>query len=301
MDTQKEVRDMYNSIPFPDYGDAPLEKDYVKAKQYIDVVLGFNGRGFSVYQDKDVLDAGCGTGRESMYIASQGGRVTAFDMTEGSLEVAELQAGKHDFKHPIKFVNGSVLDMPFEDETFDIVLSSGVIHHTLYPEKAFSELARVLKPNGYLILFVYNTWAHVIPNLRREIVSLFAGKDIHKRAALAKKLYPFYTRKMKLASVYDEFSHPHKSEHGISEVLSWFSEHGIQYEGLYPRPGFKGFYETLRGRFEYVRTGQFRPIGQSSRITPFNRITSSVLLFLLGFRAYSGGYRFIGVKQRRGI
>lgn len=67
--------------------------------------------------------------------------------------------------------------MPFEDETFEIILPSGVIHHTLYPEKALSELARVLKPNGYLILLVYSRWAHVIPNLRRGLMAFFPGKS----------------------------------------------------------------------------------------------------------------------------
>jgi ubiquinone/menaquinone biosynthesis C-methylase UbiE len=298
MGIEEEIVGMYNQLPFPDYGDNPLDDEYVSQKQFIDLILGFNGHGYSVYKDKSVLDAGCGTGRESMYLALQGAKVTAIDIADSSLKVANEQARKHEFRYDISFMKSSVLDMPFEDNQFDIVLSSGVIHHTLYPEKAFSELVRVLKPNGYIILFVYNNFAHMIPNLRRGIVNIFAGEDIHKRVDLAKKLFPGYLKRCNAARIYDEFAHPHKSEHSIAEVLSWFYRFGIRYLSVYPKFVFQGFYYTRKGNTIYKQTGRFIRIDDKfSNPNLLNRLSSGLLQLLRGYRAYSGGYRFLGTKK----
>jgi len=298
MNIQEEVVDMYTQVPFPDYGDDPLETSYVKRKNYIDLVLYFKGRGYSIYQDKAVLEAGCGTGRESMYLASNGARLTAIDITERSLNVAKQEAARFDFRHNIRFMKASVLDMPFGSGTFDIVLSSGVIHHTAEPERAFSELTRVLTPGGYLILFVYNNFAHIIPNLRRKIVTTFAGNDPHKRANLAQKVFPRYLKNSNLARVYDEFGHPHKSEHSIKQVLSWFHKYRIRYESVYPKFGFRGYLRTYKQRATYMRTNQFVPLNpRLNKPTAVNQIFSNVTQLVAGCRAYSGGYRFIGVKN----
>src|SRR3990172_9095253 len=106
-------------------------------------------------------------------------------------------------------MKASVFNIPLDDDYFDIVISSGVIHHTENPEKAFAELVRVLKPKGYLILYVYNNFAHIIPNIRRKIVNMFAGDDIHKRVKIAQRIFSRYLRNKNLSSIYDEFGNPH--------------------------------------------------------------------------------------------
>lgn len=298
MKIQDKVIDMYNQIPYPDYGDKALTKDYVTSKEYIDLVLSFKGKNSNVYKDKAVLEGGCGTGRESMYLASKGAKLTSIDLTDKSIETAMIQAKQYSFKHKIKFKKASVLELPFKDNSFDIVLSSGVAHHTNDPERAFSELARTLKPNGYMIFYVYNNFAHVVSNFRRRIVFLFAGDDIHKRVIIAKRLFPFYTRKQPLATTYDEFAHPHKSEHSISEIINWFNKYNIEYESVYPKLGFKGAYLTRKYQKDFFRKGRFKAVPQKfNKISFMNKFTSSFFQFLYGFKAYSGGYRFVGIKK----
>jgi len=291
---------LYNLTPFPEYYDSPLDDEYVSQKQYIDLTLGCNARGYSIYEDKPVLGAGCGTGRESMYLALQGAKVTAIDIADDSLKIAKEQARRHKFRYDINFVKSSVLDMPFEDNQFDIVLSSGIIMVTHSSEKAFSELVRVLKPNGYIILFVYNNFAHIIPNLRGKIVTVFAGKEIHKRVTIAKRFFPGYTKRRDSAGTYDEFAHRHKSEHSISEVLSWFHKFDIKYVSVIPKFefGFRGFYYARKGYTLYKKTGHFTQINAKLNNPIFlNRLSSSLLQLLLGYRAYSEGYRFLGIKK----
>jgi ubiquinone/menaquinone biosynthesis C-methylase UbiE len=294
---EDKVTEMYNQIPYPEYGDYALTDDYLKKKEYIDLVLGFDELYDQVYKDRKVLEGGCGTGRESMYLAYKGSNLTAIDITDKSLQTAKDQSKKYTFKYEINFQKTSVLSLPFENESFDVVISSGVIHHTKDPKKAFSELSRVLKKDGLIILYVYNNYAHFFSNLRRRIVNLFAGDDIHKRVYIAKKFFPRYTHLQTLATTYDEFGHPHKSEHSIREVLNWFKEHGIEYKSTYPKLGFRGALITKKGwnKFQkgYKENTLYTKHNNPNAIKIFS---SEIFQLLYGLKAYSGGYRFVGKK-----
>lgn len=102
---------------------------------------------------KDLLDAGSGTGWFSKEAVSRGAKVVSLDVGENIL----AQVAK---KCDSKRVVGSVLDMPFENESFDIVISTEVIEHTADPKKAVQEMHRVLKKNGVLVLTVPNKIWH---------------------------------------------------------------------------------------------------------------------------------------------
>lgn len=98
---------------------------------------------------KAVLDAGCGTGWFSKGAADRGAKVTSMDLGENLLE----QVAK---KCDSKRVVGSILEMPFEKDQFDYVVSSEVIEHTPDPYQAFNEIYRVLKPGGTMVLSTPN-------------------------------------------------------------------------------------------------------------------------------------------------
>ncbi len=100
-------------------------------------------------QGKKVLDAGCGTGFFSQKAAERGALVTSMDLGENLL----AQVAK---KCDSTRVVGSILEMPFENNTFDIVVSSEVIEHIPTPLKAIDEIHRVLKPGGTLVLSTPN-------------------------------------------------------------------------------------------------------------------------------------------------
>lgn len=100
-------------------------------------------------QGKQVLDAGCGTGWFSMAASKAGAVVTSMDLGEKLLSQVQK-------KCDTKRVVGSVLDMPFKNDTFDFIISSEVIEHTPSPNTAICEMYRVLKPGGTLILSTPN-------------------------------------------------------------------------------------------------------------------------------------------------
>jgi SAM-dependent methyltransferase len=99
-----------------------------------------------------VLDLGSGAGTDSLVAAQmvgETGRVTGVDMTPEMLEKAGAAAAEMGVTN-VDFVEGEAEHLPFDDETFDVVISNGVID--LIPDKdaVFAELNRVLVPGGRL-------------------------------------------------------------------------------------------------------------------------------------------------------
>lgn len=103
-----------------------------------------------------VLDAGSGTGIVTLgfYQAGFCPRTTvALDLSFNSLEIAREQFAKDEMtdEKNIRAVQGNILQLPFTDETFDLVLTCGVLEYVRL-EEGLAELARVLKPGAKLIL-----------------------------------------------------------------------------------------------------------------------------------------------------
>jgi arsenite methyltransferase len=97
-----------------------------------------------------VLDVGCGAGTDTLVAAQMvapEGRVTGIDMTPEMIAKARSAAAEMGATN-VQFVDGDVERLPFGDESFDVVISNGVID--LIPDKdaVFSELGRVLRPGG---------------------------------------------------------------------------------------------------------------------------------------------------------
>lgn len=79
------------------------------------------------------------------------GTVTGIDMTEEQVEKARNLAVNNGF-HNVEFRQGYIENLPFEDESFDAVISNGVINLSAEKGRVFEEVSRVLKPDGRLAL-----------------------------------------------------------------------------------------------------------------------------------------------------
>ena len=94
-----------------------------------------------------VLDLGCGSGMDTFIAALKAGRsgyVTGVDMTDEQLKKANRLIEKFQLGN-ISFVKGKIEELEFDDATFDLVISNGVINLCPDKPKVFSEVARVLK------------------------------------------------------------------------------------------------------------------------------------------------------------
>ncbi len=98
-------------------------------------------------KDMQVLEVATGTGLVARAIADCVKSIEATDFSEEMIATAKRT------KHPsnIKFSCADMFDLPFEDNQFDTVIASNVLHIIPEPEKAMQEIRRVLKPNGLLI------------------------------------------------------------------------------------------------------------------------------------------------------
>jgi SAM-dependent methyltransferase len=123
-----------------------------------DVISRFVGVGnpFRIRPAKpgdQVLDAGCGSGFDAFIaacMAGVSGRAIGLDLTAEMLAVPRSAA--ESFRNGnVEFLEGSLEELPFDDGTFDLVISNGVLN--LVPDKqtAFMELARVIRPEGALV------------------------------------------------------------------------------------------------------------------------------------------------------
>jgi 2-polyprenyl-6-hydroxyphenyl methylase/3-demethylubiquinone-9 3-methyltransferase len=98
---------------------------------------------------RELLDAGCGTGLFSQVAEERGAIVTSVDVGESLL--AEVAKKSHSRR-----IVGSVMDLPFPDRSFDVVICTEVIEHTVDPRRGVTEVARVLRPGGTLVLTTPN-------------------------------------------------------------------------------------------------------------------------------------------------
>lgn len=99
--------------------------------------------------ETDFLEIGCGNGEVAKYIAkTYRGSVTGIDVDPEQVKIAR----KNDDNIPhLKFVEADSTDLPFKDDSFDVVLSFGVLHHIDNWKGALEEIKRVLKSGGYFI------------------------------------------------------------------------------------------------------------------------------------------------------
>lgn len=114
---------------------------------------GFEGtlkllRKFNLPPSCRILEVGCGTGRTACYLASLGHSVTGLDQNRIMLEKANKRAELEQVE--VNWREGSVLNLPFEEGSFDVVFAESVTLFT-HPEQAMAEYARVLVPGGKLL------------------------------------------------------------------------------------------------------------------------------------------------------
>ena len=116
-----------------------------------------NGVSLDSIKGKTVVDVGCGGGRYSVAWKLLGAKeVVGFDVSATGIADARrrVEAAKID---GVIFQEGNVLSLPFCENSFDIVYSNGVLHHTTDWQTGVSELTRILKPEGL-------GWLYLIEN-----------------------------------------------------------------------------------------------------------------------------------------
>jgi len=113
---------------------------------------------FAQHHGESVLEIGAGLGTDLAQFATHGAATTDLDLSSGHLEHAQRNFALRGLSG--EFRQGDAEHLPFDDATFDVVYSNGVIHHTPNAARVVHEIHRVLKPGGKAIVMVYaeNSW-----------------------------------------------------------------------------------------------------------------------------------------------
>lgn len=144
---------------------------------------------------KTVLEYGCGPGSQAFSLAKAGAKVTAIDISDVAIEQGKQEADRQ--KVEIDFFVMDAEELTFDDQSFDRVCGSGILHH-LDLERCFKELRRVLKQGGSGIFFEPMGYNPVI-NLYRKMTPDLRTDDEH----------PLLLKDFKLAKSYFEEVSPH--------------------------------------------------------------------------------------------
>jgi ubiquinone/menaquinone biosynthesis C-methylase UbiE len=112
---------------------------------------------FETWRDKKVLEIGCGIGTDTINFARHGASVVAVDLSERSLDIARRRAEVFGFQDRIRFYRGSAEELRsiVPVESFDLIYSFGVIHHTPQPDRLIQELTHFSRPGTTLKIMVY--------------------------------------------------------------------------------------------------------------------------------------------------
>lgn len=109
---------------------------------------------FDNFRDKRLLEIGCGLGTDLLQFARGGAQVTGVDLTPASIELVKMRFALE--KLPVDAQVADAERLPFADNSFDVVYSFGVLHHTPNTQKAIDEVHRVLKPGGHIVIMLYH-------------------------------------------------------------------------------------------------------------------------------------------------
>ena len=167
---ETEVKDMYRHVALEEEADLHFElgRDLAEHLGYSRELLAaipaaalasFAGVGHhldlaALQPGEEVLDLGSGSGTDvfcGAVLVGESGRVVGVDITDEQLLKARRLRDEAGLLH-VDFVESHIEDLPFEDASFDAVISNGVINLSLLKGRVFAEAARVLRPGGRLAL-----------------------------------------------------------------------------------------------------------------------------------------------------
>jgi SAM-dependent methyltransferase len=202
---------------------------------------------------KLVLDVGCGMGRFAEVATRFGARVVGVDLSAAA-EVAAKNLADRDF---VAF-QADVFALPFAPESFDIIYSIGVLHHTPDCEAAVKALDKYLKPGGLLVVWLYsgyNKW-YRFSDLWRRYTHKMKPETLHgilkvavpffynlqqglKRvpligrpaAGLVHHVFPVNRQKdpeARMLDTFDWYSPKYQSKHTYEQVFKWYEAMGME-------------------------------------------------------------------------
>jgi SAM-dependent methyltransferase len=249
------VKAFYEENPFPSYDGVEDFGNLVNRGFKSDFTRGLLD---AIGHNKLVLECGCGTGQKTHFLSLNNNHVLGIDLSISSLKLGM----EHKLRNGLTrsaVCQMNIFDLAIKDDFFDVVISSGVLHATKDPRRAFAAIVRKVKPGGIVVVGLYNWFARVPTLIRSKLIGLLGPnidwvvrtkiRDPHKAEIWIK----------------DQYYCPQETWHSIDEVLGWFRENRITY--LSCSPPILGAARDGKGN------GMFAPTSPGSK---FSRVATQL-------------------------
>lgn len=221
------VREFYGLAPFPGYRPRDNLETLRARAERSDFARLLDA---AIAPDARILEIGCGTGQMSLYLASAERTVIGADLTRASLQLGAAAARRFGVAG-VQFVETDLQRPGLRAGAFDVVYTSGVLHHTRDPRRSFEAMLPLLRPGGMVVIGLYNAFARIPLRLRRVIARLSGYRWIPLDPVLRDRRSEPARRE---AWVRDQYRHPEEHRHTAAEIRDWFAKAGIEYLRTYP-------------------------------------------------------------------
>lgn len=223
----ERVRNFYNATPFPGY--PPHDSlSWLRARAGRSAFAALLDA--SIAGDARIAEIGCGTGQTSLFLARADRQVVALDLSREALKLGAAAARRYGIDK-IAFVEADLSRLPLRQGAFDLVYSSGVLHHTPDPRAAFAHIVRAVRPGGHIVIGLYNSIARLPLRARRLIARVTGRRWIPFDPVLRDRESEPERRE---AWLRDQYAHPEEHRHSVAEVRRWFAENGVDWLRTYP-------------------------------------------------------------------
>jgi len=223
----EHVREFYEAAPFPGYPERD-SLEWLRLRAGRSEFARMLDR--AIPAEATIADVGCGTGQTSIFLARGERRIVAADLTRASLRLGAAAARRFGVDRA-QFVQMDIHRPALRRGAFDVVYSSGVLHHTPDPAFAFARVAELVRPGGWIVLGLYNAFARIPLRARRAVARLSRFRWMPFDPVLRDRAGDPARRE---AWLRDQYRHPEEHRHTLGEVQRWFSSHGIDYVRSYP-------------------------------------------------------------------
>jgi SAM-dependent methyltransferase len=240
----EKVRDQYEENPYPRWTRIPADKQAIPIDHYLGAQLP--GAGYQAVGDRpiNVLVAGCGTGMHAIQRAQQfkNADVLAIDLSLSSLSYAVRKTQELGLKN-IRYAQADILALK-PDMMFDVIDSSGVLHHLGDPLKGWRNLASLLRPRGLMHIGLYSIVARKNINVIRDYVAKegrgYSAGEVRKLRAQAAS-WPHDNQRTSVTEFGDFFSasecrdllfHVQEHQFSIPQIAEFLAEAGFKFLGF---------------------------------------------------------------------
>jgi 2-polyprenyl-3-methyl-5-hydroxy-6-metoxy-1,4-benzoquinol methylase/uncharacterized protein YbaR (Trm112 family) len=198
---------------------------------------------------KLILDAGCGNGRLTASVARYGAEVVGMDLSR-SVERADKYRALFAQEHApfVHFVQGNVMEPPFARETFDHIHTSGVLHHTPAPQRAFEIFLTLVRPGGKAYVQLYRkreAWVGIPNQMLRAFTCRLPVRLLYRLCYLTVPLHTTAvlvvahfrgekspireaSRRERAVSLFDHFSPRYQFRYTPEQVHQMFKKAGLR-------------------------------------------------------------------------